>query len=85
MLQIFLNAFFGLKLSRNIEEGKLCQIWPIWSLRFEQQRGSSKIGRSSNKAPMNTGPLAWEMALVRQFREKNVEFNQFVDNTIFSV
>ena len=25
MLQIFLNAFFGLKLSRNIEEAKLCQ------------------------------------------------------------
>ena len=82
MLQKIFNAFFGLKLSRNIEEAIKR---PIWSLRFEQQRGSSKIGRSSNKAPTDTGPLAWEMALVRQFREKNVEFNQFVDNTIFSV
>ena len=27
MLQIFLNAFFGLKLSRNIEEAKLCQFF----------------------------------------------------------
>ena len=30
MLQIFLNAFFGLKLSRNIEEAKLCQFFFFW-------------------------------------------------------